>query len=238
MIHSVERMSSKGCQESRMKFHHAQAVMPDGSRRPFVNFNDSVSIWVAKEVLSGKSYPPIPKFHPQLIFDIGANVGAALVFFKANYPEAAIVAFEPHPASFKLLEQNASGLPGVTIRRVAVSNVSGQGKLYGSRIGPCGFTLKDGVDSIDIEKVGLPEVIDEFGIPTCLKVDTEGHEVEILSSVSQEVRDMIQVVYVEYHCEPDRRIIDSLLVNHGLGHAKVVRPNVGELCYIKKDAIK
>ena len=221
-----------------MKLQHAQAVMPDGSQRPFVNFADSISIWVAKEVLSGRSYPRIEGFHPQLIFDIGANVGAASMFFKANYPDAKIVAFEPHPESYKLLEENVGALPGVTIRQQAVSNVAGRAKLFHSQIGPCGYTLQGGESSIEIEKVYFPSVIEEFGVPDCLKVDTEGHEVEILSSVHQRIRDGIQVIYIEYHTEADRRTIDVLLPDHCLCYAKVNRLNVGELCYAKTDTIK
>ena len=221
-----------------MKLQHAQAVMPDGSRRPFVNFADSISIWVAQEVLSGRSYPRIEGFDPQLIFDIGANVGAATMFFKANHPDARIVAFEPHPDSYNLLEQNIGALPGVTIRQQAVSNVSGKAKLFNSQIGPVGYTLRAGESSIEIETVHFSSVIDEFGVPNCLKVDTEGHEVEILSSIRQAVRDAIQVIYIEYHTDADRRTIDGLLPNHELCFAKANRFSVGELCYAKKDSIK
>ena len=51
-----------------------------------------------------------------LIIDCGANIGLATLFFKAAYPAARILAFEPDPTLFRVLERNIqrNGLQGVT----------------------------------------------------------------------------------------------------------------------------
>jgi FkbM family methyltransferase len=55
------------------------------------------------------------------ILDCGANIGMATLFFKWLYPEAHILAFEPDPATFKVLEQNVAGNH---LREVAIQNVA------------------------------------------------------------------------------------------------------------------
>src|SRR5687768_1231170 len=49
-----------------------------------------------------------------IIVDAGANVGAATLWMKAQYPQAHVVAIEPDPASSELLRQNTKGLERVT----------------------------------------------------------------------------------------------------------------------------
>jgi tRNA1(Val) A37 N6-methylase TrmN6 len=40
------------------------------------------------------------------VFDCGANIGFATIFFKWLFPKARIYAFEPDPATYALLEKN------------------------------------------------------------------------------------------------------------------------------------
>ncbi|HZC80198.1 MAG TPA: hypothetical protein VE222_00515, partial [Nitrospiraceae bacterium] len=50
---------------------------------------------------------------PRLIIDGGANVGYAAIFFARRYPHASIVAVEPEPQNFRLLERNTAAYPNV-----------------------------------------------------------------------------------------------------------------------------
>src|SRR5438309_286226 len=54
--------------------------------------------------------PQVYRFTPTrpdpLIFDCGANIGMAVLYFKWMYPRSRIVAFEPEPATFELLKRN------------------------------------------------------------------------------------------------------------------------------------
>ncbi|MET0902827.1 MAG: hypothetical protein ABWZ52_06285, partial [Acidimicrobiales bacterium] len=63
----------------------------DGAPIDFECGDTLVSRWVCEEILAGKTYPYLP-FVPdvRVVFDVGANCGAATVHFARHYPDAAI----------------------------------------------------------------------------------------------------------------------------------------------------
>jgi hypothetical protein len=64
-----------------------------------------------------------------------------------------------------------------------------------------------------------------------LKIDTEGCEVEILSSL-QPYLPYVGIVMIEYHSEKDRRRIDDRLETHILFDANICKPRLGIIKYI------
>src|SRR5437899_6062627 len=66
---------------------------------------------------SGKKaeyYVP-PGLRPKIILDIGSNIGASVIYFHRQFPDANIFGFEPHPDTFRILQENVAHLRGVTI---------------------------------------------------------------------------------------------------------------------------
>src|SRR5262249_10586085 len=66
-----------------------------------------------------------------VVIDAGCGFGMALLYFKHTYPRAHVVAFEPDPVHFRLLQENTkrNGLTDVTIINAGL----------GSRAGTVGF---------------------------------------------------------------------------------------------------
>src|SRR5258708_36166931 len=66
------------------------------------------------------------------IIDCGAHIGMSVLYFKRMYPKAKIVAFEPNPNSFKLLERNITqnNLKDVTIINAAIAPLAGKIDFY------------------------------------------------------------------------------------------------------------
>ncbi len=62
------------------------------------------------------------------IVDIGAHVGSFTVLCHHYWPEAKIVAVEPHPESFELLQRNTAHIPQAQLRLInaAVTKQSGK----------------------------------------------------------------------------------------------------------------
>jgi len=59
--------------------------------------------------------------NPSLILDCGANVGYASAYFLSRFPNAHVIAVEPDPENFKVLERNLAPYAGrVTTVRSAI----------------------------------------------------------------------------------------------------------------------
>lgn len=62
-----------------------------------------------------------------VIFDCGANIGMATLFFKWLYPESTVMSFEADPTTFGVLKHNIqqNHLQGVTAHNIALWNEDG-----------------------------------------------------------------------------------------------------------------
>lgn len=178
------------------------------------------------EVWFYKSYdvPGAPVRPGDLVFDIGANQG----FFScyAAHKGARVIAFEPYPKSFSLLERNLArnGLSArVSSRPEAVG--SGRGvvdffvtSMLGGGMNTTSAVFASKFDHVQSEKVPcvtLGDVLRENSterIRLC-KLDCEGAELEILRSVEPEEVARIDAFALEYHSQayPVNELIDCML---------------------------
>jgi FkbM family methyltransferase len=151
------------------------------------------------EVLLRDQYALPAGLRPRTIVDLGSHIGISVAFFSVRFPEARIFAFEPNPASFGKLEENVGELPGVTIRRLALSGTSGR-RLMNTGGNPLLTSLKGGAgQAFEVEAATLDEQASELGIDRIdlLKIDVEGAEMEVLSSF--EGLDRVGVIVGELH---------------------------------------
>ena len=68
-----------------------------------------------------------------IILDCGSHIGLSIAWFKRRFPEARIIAFEPDPQNFELLQTNIgiNGFEGVELLNLAVSSRRGTARLFG-----------------------------------------------------------------------------------------------------------
>ena len=221
----------------------ANIQSPSGSRT-FWFFDTPLGRTVLQEVVGGKSYPILPFVKDvQTIVDIGANVGTASVFFALHYPQARILAFEPSPDSFSLLEKNLAGLPGARAFACGLYNCDKQVPLFqghqDSVTNSIGESALNTGASVQVElrdalSMMFSQQVSQIDI---LKVDTEGAELPILQSLAP-LLPAVQVLYLEYHDEDARLEIDRLITpGHVLYSAKIEAPHRGELCYVRRDRL-
>lgn len=143
-----------------------------------------------------------------VIIDCGSNIGMSVLFFKDQYPQARIIAFEPDPENFSLLQSMVAGnFPDVTTYNMALAGEPGRMQLYSSSDRQGGMTMKSlykerledtALPSESVEVVRLSEYLDR---PVdLLKMDVEGAEISVIQDLIvtgtiQQVKNMI----VEFH---------------------------------------
>ena len=218
----------------------------DGERRPFHLFDDEFQASSVKVILSGEKYPvpPIDRQGIDCVFDVGANIGAASVFFAATYPNASIHAFEPNHLSAPVLKRNIEGIERIAFHPFGLSDRDGEAVIRIAGSGGGASSIKSEVETADSHPITLRDAGPCLGgLATgkkaiVVKVDTEGCDAEILESIAG-LFPRIQVVYVEYHSENQRRRIDRTLTGHGmlLFNALALRPHRGDLYYVRESIV-
>ena len=156
----------------------------------------------------------IPKdCRPRSILDLGANIGFTSLQFARWFPEAEIFAFEPLPANFELLQHNVAGVGNITpipyglgsrtetkkyYHSVATTNKTGgfynDGSLSWNEHGPhYGFE--------PLHVLSVSEAFERYGITGAdiIKIDTEGAEYDILTSLPPAFLDSVSVIVGEFH---------------------------------------
>ena len=149
-----------------------------------------------------------PPLQPKMILDIGSNIGASIIFFHKKFPGARIFGFEPHPDTFRILEENVGDMPNVRIfnyglgasrQRIAVR----AGKVNFAAFNTSG-RFKDREEpgaTVECDVRRLDEVLREVGITQVdlIKIDCEGAEAEVFSTLPDEILNHCQWIGGEFH---------------------------------------
>jgi FkbM family methyltransferase len=116
-----------------------------------------------------------------LILDLGANIGAAAVYFGMHFPRAHIVALEPQGENFALLEANVAGLD-VDARLAAVGSRDGEAALLDPGEGEWGYRTAAG-RGVRVESAArlVAEKLAAGYTPYIAKIDIEGAEAELFA---------------------------------------------------------
>lgn len=100
--------------------------LPNGLRVMRVDPGETAAIY--REVFVEESYVTdgFPAAEPDVIVDVGANIGLASIFFARRHPGAFVIAAEPAPEPYAALRQNlARYVPSGVARNVAVAERNG-----------------------------------------------------------------------------------------------------------------
>lgn len=159
---------------------------------------------------------------PNLVIDVGANVGAFSCRAGFLHRSAAIHAFEPSTAQREQLIENIklNGLTNITVHGAAVTK-DGRDVVF-TRLGAggaSGIILHEGGESILLKSVSL-DCVDVSGVASLfVKLDCEGAEGEIIEWICEHLAALPPVITIacEYHhwCPvPLAQIIEQLKARH------------------------
>ena len=164
---------------------------------------DSASfLFMYDEIFKTEIYKFKTKNKSPYIIDGGANIGLASIYFKQLYPSAEIVAFEPDPFIFDILQANIKslGLDDVKLINKGLwnENTSLKFQSEGADAGILETYNKsnDKANSKSVSMTSLrPYIKSKVDL---LKLDIEGAETVVLKDIAEDL-DKVDRIFVEYH---------------------------------------
>lgn len=162
---------------------------------------DSASfLFMQKEIFNENIYKfktsnPIP-----YIIDGGANIGLATIYLKRLFPFSKIIAFEPDPEIYKILESNIKVFNFTDVELVQKGLWDEHTTLLFKSEGADGGIIADVDRSVSatekIEVISLRPYLKKT--VDFLKLDIEGAETIVLKDIKDDL-DKVQRIFIEYH---------------------------------------
>ncbi|MEQ8752653.1 MAG: FkbM family methyltransferase [Coleofasciculus sp. G1-WW12-02] len=134
-----------------------------------------------------------------IVADCGANIGFTGLFFaRCVGSTGKVIGFEALPANAKVAWQNIrlNDVTNFEVKNVAVGAQKGVTKFTNHPNGSVGE--RDDMEVIEVTIISLDEVF-VLEKPTFLKVDVEGHEIEVLKGARQVLQTRPKLD-IEIHC--------------------------------------
>ncbi len=161
-------------------------------------------------------------------FDVGANVGLYTWEISKICPHRKILAFEPDTENIKLLQKtlSAANLQNLEICNYALSNQNGEVLFFqDSLTSATGCVagkdkpwieqyLNSSANEIRVKTKTLDSVVSDDNNPSLIKIDVEGHEVEVLEGGRNTLTKIKPLLIVESF-PPNQRTVLSILQELG-----------------------
>jgi FkbM family methyltransferase len=166
-----------------------------------------------------------------IVLDIGAHVGSFSIVFGSCVPKGKVLAFEPNPQTFKILEENTKNNPSFNIIPYNYASTTetksytfyySDPKVYGNGVNGGNFneielgTQVKQFHATPVEVSGvntydflLKNYKDELHKIKFIKTDTEGYDKEVLKTLSPLIKQNKPVLMVEaFKSSTKEEIID------------------------------
>lgn len=151
------------------------------------------------------------------ILDVGANIGAAAVWFSRIAPGAQIACVEPDPRNLPLLRRNLAGnAVNAAVFECAVAAGRGEARLGVGLDTGCSALAGTGChvysESVSVPTRTVPDILDELGWARVdlIKMDIEGAEREVLAGCASWL-DRVGAVVLEVHPNTSPQEIGSFV---------------------------
>lgn len=143
------------------------------------------------------------------ILDLGANIGLTTLYYKKLYPSSKIVAVEPLPINFQLLEKNMfeNQVERVTLENFAISSREGSEEMFldssddkwysTAGFNPGGWSGDQESERIVVETKPLSYYLETYS-PQLVKMDIEGAEERAILSAKDSLS-KASIYLIEFH---------------------------------------
>ena len=161
----------------------------------------------------------------EVILDIGANIGITSTYLATRFPKARIFAFEPVPANFAILRENVAQFGTVRALPVALGREDGSFEMFSSdsesNFGGFSFYSagSDVTQKVLVEGRSVETMMSELGLDHAdvIKIDTEGAEYEIITSLPRNFLSRVKWIYGELHGNRDFELLAYLSEHFDIG---------------------
>jgi FkbM family methyltransferase len=191
---------------------------------------------------------------PEVVFDVGANVGQTLASSRRAWPQSRIVCFEPSSKPLAELRRAVDADPLAEAHQIALSDVEGDLELHEFEVSTANSLLNPVIDasSPDFLRSGTTSLVRATTLDAwctqhsvdkidLLKIDTQGADGRVLAGASGLLRaQKIALVYFEvifanhYVAQQTFGGCEALLAAHGyrfVDFYEKVRGPAGEMVY-------
>lgn len=139
------------------------------------------------------------------IIDCGSNIGLSILYFSKVYPLAHVMAFEPNPYSFELLEANVkiNKINNIELYNVALGSEDGKALLTTNSNSPTSlnFTILNQSNVVQSKEVEINRLSNYISFTvSLLKIDVEGSEYQILKElIESKIINLFENCIIEFH---------------------------------------
>ncbi|NDO39956.1 FkbM family methyltransferase, partial [Anaerotruncus colihominis] len=171
--------------------------------------------------------------NPQVIFDIGANLGNHTLYWATKLSPKVIYSFEPLKANLECLQRNCDDNQLQERVVIVPEAVGGQKNIVQiknydeSNLGSTSFEVQKSDDSVGIPLTTVDIFVQENQLERLdfVKIDTEGFECDVLAGMQQSIQRFHPAIWVEVSAETGEKV-NQLLEQMGYFLADVIRANL------------
>jgi len=203
MLHSPYRKVGIGfIEEKRIKHtRNNKTKSVNIYNYPVTYVDDGSFILSLEEIFFTEIYKlDVEKNENLKIIDCGSNIGLSLLYFKLNYSNSEVIAFEPDQENYKLLKQNTDNwdFNKITLHQAAIWTENGDIAFSntGNLGGKIENTSNSGQGISKVKSVRLKDILIEK--IDLLKIDIEGAEYEVIKDCKDSLH-FISNLFIEYH---------------------------------------
>jgi FkbM family methyltransferase len=188
-----------------------------------VSGSDLTHLWVADEVLIERVYQlDLVPFTPDLVMDLGANIGLFTLLAAKRWPAASFICVEPHPTTFSFLCDNLA-LNGVNVMKLQCALDSEVGVKFLENEGAVFQTLSSRATNTRVMTLRLDSLLPKDpDVKLLIKMDIEGSEVAVLDNLPGLPEQSF--IFLELHRgDESLQWIDKWAANNGFQFSAVRR---------------
>ncbi|MCK5110280.1 MAG: FkbM family methyltransferase [Arcobacteraceae bacterium] len=192
--------------------------------KPVYYRTSTSDMMIIHEILLKKDYKAeywLPKeIEPEVILDIGGNIGITSIYLTNRFPNAKIFTFEPVPQNFEILKKNTEQYKNIKIFNVGLGSQDGSFDIFMSEdsdnFGGASLYIEAGGVNTDTKVTcqirNANDILAEIGVSNIdlLKIDTEGAEYDILMSIDKELLKQVKWITGELHGYKDFELLNYL----------------------------